>query len=104
MAPSGQEGHPVDGDGNCAVLVVKMVDVVRGAEARRHPSRPSLNGQRHQQGQPEGQSGAVRQAHAEARTGPGAPLCEHTGACKQSTGARQVRMGPEQASGSRFGM
>lgn len=59
MAPPGKEGHPVDGDGNCAVLVVKMVDVVRSAEARRHPSRSGLNGQRNEQGQPEGQSGAV---------------------------------------------
>lgn len=86
------------------MLVVKMVDMVCGAEARGHSSRPSLNGQRDEQGQPEGQSGAVRQAHAEARTGLAAPLCEHRGACKQSTCAHQVRMGPEQASGSRFGM
>lgn len=59
MAPSGEEGHPVDGDGNRAVLIVKMVDVVCSAEARRHSSRSSLNGQRDEQGEPEGQSGAV---------------------------------------------
>lgn len=104
MAPSGKKGHPVDGDGDCAVLIVKMVDMVCGAEARRHSSRSSLNGQRDEQGQAEGQSGAVRRAHAEAGTGPAAPLCEHRGACKQSTHAHQVRMGPEQANGPRFCM
>lgn len=104
MAPSGKEGHPVDGDGNCAVLIVKMVDVVCGAEARRHSSRSSLDGQRDEQGEPEGKSGAVTQAHAEAGAGPVAPLCEHRGACKQSIHVCQVRMGPVQATWPRFGM
>lgn len=59
MAPSGKEGHPVDGDGNCAMLIVKMVDVVCSAEARRNSSCSSLNGQCDEQGEPKGQSGAV---------------------------------------------
>lgn len=54
MAPSGKKGHPVDGDRNRAMLIVKMVDVVRGAEAGRHTCTSSLDGQYDKQGEPEG--------------------------------------------------
>lgn len=59
MAPPGEKGHPVDGNRNSAMLVVEMVDVVRGAETRRHTCRSSLDGQHYNQGEPEGESGTV---------------------------------------------
>lgn len=46
MAPSGKKRHPVDGNGNGAMLIVKMVDVVRGAETRRHARCSSLDGEK----------------------------------------------------------
>lgn len=54
MAPSGKKRHPVDGNRNGAMLIVKMVDVVRGAETRRHTCCSSLDGEHSKQGEPEG--------------------------------------------------
>lgn len=45
MAPSGKKRHPVDGNRNSAMLIVEMVDMVRGAETRRHTCCPSLDGE-----------------------------------------------------------
>lgn len=59
MAPSGKKRHPVDGDRYGAMLIVKMVDVMRGAETGRHTCCPSLDGECSEQGEPEGQSRAV---------------------------------------------
>ena len=33
MAPAREEGHPVDGDGHGAMLVVKVMHMMGGAEA-----------------------------------------------------------------------
>ena len=66
MASPGEEGHPVNSDGNRAVLVVKVVDVVRGAEAGGDARRARLYGQHREQGDPESQSQEVAQAHGEA--------------------------------------
>lgn len=88
VAPSGKKRHPVDGNGNGAVLIVKMVDVVRGAETGRHTCRPSLDGERGEQGEPEGQSRAVTQAHAWTNAG-------------HVSHGRQVHDGPVPAAGRR---
>lgn len=54
MAPSGKERHPVDGNRNSAMLIVKMVDMVRGTETRGHTCCSSLDGKHNKQGEPEG--------------------------------------------------
>lgn len=94
MAPSGKKRHPVDGNRYGAMLIVKMVDVVRGAETGRHTCCPSLDGERSKQGEPEGQSRAVTQAHAWTKAGPAALWSEHGERCSQLTHVRQVRDGP----------
>lgn len=38
VASSCEEGHPVDGDGYGPMLVMEVVDMVRGAQTRRHAS------------------------------------------------------------------
>jgi len=68
MAPTCKEGHPVDGNGHGAVLVVEMVDVVGGAEgggnsgghggAREHQQR-----QRQHQPEQEGRAGPHHWRH-----------------------------------------
>lgn len=35
MAPTCKKGHPVDGNGHSAMLVVEVVDMVGGTEGRR---------------------------------------------------------------------
>ena len=47
------ERHPVDGNRNGAVLIVEMVDMVRGAETRRHTCCSSLYGEESEQCKPE---------------------------------------------------
>lgn len=54
MAASGKKRHPVDGNRNSAMLIVEMVDMVRGAETRRHTCCSSLDGEHSKQGEPEG--------------------------------------------------
>lgn len=54
MAPSGKKRHPVDGNRNSAMLIVKMVDMVRGTETRGHTCCSSLDGKYNKQGEPEG--------------------------------------------------
>lgn len=102
VAPSGKKRHPVDGDRNGAMLIVKMVDVVRGAETGRHTCRPGLDGERGEQGEPEGQSRAVTQAHAWTKAGPAAGRSERRGGCSQVTHGRQVHDGPVPAARPRF--
>ena len=52
MAPSGKERHPVDGDRNGAMLIVKMVDMVCSTETRGHTCCSSLDGEHGEQGKP----------------------------------------------------
>lgn len=54
MAPTCKEGHPVNGNGHSAMLVVKMVDVVGGAEGGGNSGSYSWAG-KHQQCQREHQ-------------------------------------------------
>lgn len=104
VAPSGEKRHPVDGNRNGAMLIVKMVDVVRGAEAGRHTCRPGLDGQRGEQGEPEGQSRAVAQAHAWTEAGRAARRSERGGGCSRVTHGRQVHNGPAPAARPRLGI
>lgn len=90
MSSSGEERHPVDGNRNGAMFIVEMVDVVRGAETRRHTCRPGLNGEYSEQGKPQEQSGAVHEAHAEAK----ARLSQHRGATQYWSHVDQIRMSP----------
>lgn len=53
VAPSGEKRHPVDSDGDSPVFIVKVVDMVRGAEARGHACRSGLCGEQCEQGDPE---------------------------------------------------
>lgn len=102
MAPSGKKRHPVDGDRYGAMLIVKMVDVMRGAETGRHTCCPSLDGECSEQGEPEGQSRAVTQAHAWTEAGPAAPWSERREGYSQLTHERQVHNGPVPTTWARF--
>lgn len=62
VAPSGEKRHPVDSDGDGPVLIVEVVDMVRGAEAGGHAGRAGLDGEQGEQGDPQRQSGAESQA------------------------------------------
>ena len=94
VTPSGEKRHPVDSDGDGAVLIVEVVDVVCGAEAGGHTRRPALDGQRRQQGQPERQRGAaVTQPARPAAPPPG----RGAGLRREPTHARQIRRGPGRA-------
>lgn len=95
VTPSGEERHPVDGDGDGAVLVVEVVDMVRGAQAGGHASRSRLDGEQSEQGEPEHQLGVVAQAHAQAELGAAAAPSEHGTGREEPPHVRQVHGGPE---------
>lgn len=94
MTPSGEERHPVDGDGDSAVLVVEVVDMVRGAQARRHACRSRLDGEQSEQGEPEHHFGVVAQAHPQAELRPAAAPSEHGTGREELPHVRQVHQGP----------
>lgn len=45
MASSRKKRHPVDGNWNRAMFIVEVVDMVCGAETRRHTCSSSLDGE-----------------------------------------------------------
>lgn len=102
VAPSGKKRHPVDGNRNGAMLIVKMVDVVRGAETGRHTCCPSLDGERGKQGEPEGQTRAIAQAHAWTGAGPAALWSKSRDGSCQLTHGCQVHSGPAPTARPRF--
>lgn len=104
MTPSGEKRHPVDSDGNCAVLVMEVVDMVRGAEAGRHTCRSSLDGEQSEQGEPEHELGVIAQAHAETELRPAAPLSEHGTGCEEPAHVGQVHQGPGRDARPSFGL
>ena len=93
MASSGEEGHPVDGDGHSAVLVVEVVDVVGGAEAGRHAGRTSLNGEGSQQDHPQTEPPPAAQTKAQARGRPGRSVPGHGGHRGGSSQQHHLHMG-----------